>query len=73
MDKGIDTRIAFKIMDTIYKGKVKKYKELLWEKYKEIMRDYDISNLYFYFLERVNYMFPKAHVVSYVFNAFRIT
>lgn len=30
MDKGIDTRIAFKIMDTIYKGKIKKYMLLLF-------------------------------------------
>lgn len=30
MDKGIDTRIAFKIMDTMYKGKVKKYMLLLF-------------------------------------------
>lgn len=72
MDKGFDTRIAFKIMDTIYKEKVKKYKELLWEEYKEIMRNYDIPNLYFDFWRRVNYLFPKAHVVSYVINVFRI-
>lgn len=36
------------------------------------MRNYDIPNWYSDFWERVNYMFPKAHVVSYVFNAFRI-
>ncbi len=72
MHKGFDTKIAFKIMEVIYKLRVKNYKEPLWEEYKEIMKNYDIPNLYFYFLERVNYMFPKAHVVSYVFNAFRI-
>ena len=72
MDKGFDTEIELKIMDVIYKGRVKNYKEPLWEEYKEIMKDYDIPNLYFDFWRRVNYLFPKAHVVSYIFNAFRI-
>ena len=62
---------AFKIMETVRKGKALK-DPAKWEEFKEIMKKYDIPDWYVGSCEKIKYMFPKAHAAAYVTNAVRI-
>ena len=70
--KGLDPNKAFKIMESVRKGKVAKGKEPKWEEYKELMRANNVPEWYIGSCEKIKYMFPKAHAAAYVTNAFRI-
>ena len=72
MKKGLEPNDAFKIMESVRKGKVAKGKEPKWEDYKKIMREHDVPEWYIGSCEKIKYMFPKAHAAAYVTNAFRI-
>ena len=71
MKKGLPPDKAFKIMETVRKGKALKDPEK-WEGFKQIMKEYDIPDWYVKSCEKIKYMFPKAHAAAYVTNAFRI-
>ena len=71
MKKGLPPDKAFKIMETVRKGKALKDPEK-WAGFKEIMKEYDIPDWYIKSCEKIKYMFPKAHAAAYVTNAFRI-
>ena len=71
MKKGLPPDKAFKIMETVRKGKALKDPEK-WNEYKEIMKQYNIPDWYVKSCEKIKYMFPKAHAAAYVTNAFRI-
>lgn len=71
MKKGVPPDKAFKIMETVRKGKALKDPEK-WESFKAIMKEYDIPDWYVKSCEKIKYMFPKAHAAAYVTNAFRI-
>ena len=71
MKKGLPPDKAFKIMETVRKGKALKDPEK-WNGFKEIMKQYDIPDWYVKSCEKIKYMFPKAHAAAYVTNAFRI-
>ena len=71
MKKGVPPDKAFKIMETVRKGKALKDPEK-WNGFKEIMKQYDIPDWYVKSCEKIKYMFPKAHAAAYVTNAFRI-
>ena len=71
MKKGLPPDKAFKIMETVRKGKALKDIEK-WNGFKEIMKEYDIPDWYVKSCEKIKYMFPKAHAAAYVTNAFRI-
>ena len=62
---------AFKIMETVRKGKALK-DPAKWEEFKGIMKKYDIPDWYIGSCEKIKYMFPKAHAAAYVTNAVRI-
>ena len=70
--KGLDPNKAFKIMESVRKGKVAKGKEPKWEEYKALMKEHDVPDWYIGSCEKIKYMFPKAHAAAYVTNAFRI-
>ena len=70
--KGLDPNKAFKIMESVRKGKVAKGKEPKWEEYKALMKEKDVPDWYISSCEKIKYMFPKAHAAAYVTNAFRI-
>ena len=71
MKRGLPPDKAFKIMETVRKGKALKDPEK-WNGFKEIMKQFDIPDWYVKSCEKIKYMFPKAHAAAYVTNAFRI-
>ena len=71
MKKGVPPNPAFKIMETVRKGKALKDKEK-WAEYVALMKEHDVPDWYIKSCEKIKYMFPKAHAAAYVTNAFRI-
>ena len=71
MKKGLPPDKAFKIMETVRKGKALKDPEK-WNGFKELMKENGIPDWYIKSCEKIKYMFPKAHAAAYVTNAFRI-
>ena len=71
MKKGLEPNHAFKIMETVRKGKALKDPEK-WAEYVKIMQEHDVPDWYIKSCEKIKYMFPKAHAAAYVTNAFRI-
>ena len=69
--KGLPPNSAFKIMETVRKGKALKDPEK-WAEYVELMKQHDVPDWYIKSCEKIKYMFPKAHAAAYVTNAFRI-
>ncbi len=69
--KGVPPNHAFKIMETVRKGKALKDPEK-WAEYKALMKEHDVPDWYIKSCEKIKYMFPKAHAAAYVTNAFRI-
>ncbi len=73
MKKGLPPDKAFKIMESVRKGKVAKGKEPKWkDEYIPLMLEHDVPDWYIKSCEKIKYMFPKAHAAAYVTNAFRI-
>ena len=70
IEKGLDPKMAFKIMEKVRKGKVKKGG--FDEGWVEAMREHSVPQWYIDSLAKIGYLFPKAHAVAYVMMAFRI-
>lgn len=66
--KGVDSKIAFDIMEKVRKGKGKQ----LPAEYIEAMENADVAPWYVDSCRKIGYMFPKAHAAAYVMMAFRI-
>ena len=71
MKMGLEPNHAFKIMETVRKGKALKDPEK-WASFVQIMKEHDVPEWYIKSCEKIKYMFPKAHAAAYVTNAFRI-
>ena len=71
MKMGLEPNHAFKIMETVRKGKALKDPEK-WADFVSIMKEHDVPEWYIKSCEKIKYMFPKAHAAAYVTNAFRI-
>ncbi len=70
ISKGMDEKMAFKIMEAVRKGKVKKGG--FQEGWREKMEELGVPEWYIESLAKIAYLFPKAHAVAYVMMAFRI-
>ena len=68
---GLPPNKAFKIMETVRKGKALKDPEK-WAEFVALMREHNVPEWYIKSCEKIKYMFPKAHAAAYVTNAFRI-
>ena len=71
INKGLPPNHAFKIMETVRKGKALKDPEK-WAEYVALMKEHDVPDWYIKSCEKIKYMFPKAHAAAYVTMAFRI-
>ena len=70
ISKGMEPKMAFKIMEAVRKGKVKKGG--FQEGWVEKMNELGVPQWYIDSLAKIAYLFPKAHAVAYVMMAFRI-
>lgn len=71
MYNGLPAIKAFKIMEFVRKGKASKIPEE-WALHKKDLQEAGIDDWYIDSCEKIKYMFPKAHAVAYVINAFRL-
>jgi DNA polymerase-3 subunit alpha (Gram-positive type) len=67
---GMEPKVAFKIMEAVRKGKVKKGG--FQDGWVEDMHAHNVPDWYIESLSKIAYLFPKAHAVAYVTMAFRI-
>ncbi len=68
--QGMDPKTAFKIMEAVRKGKVKKGG--FQPGWVEDMKAHNVPDWYIDSLAKIGYLFPKAHAVAYVMMAYRI-
>ncbi len=67
---GMDPKLAFKIMEAVRKGKVRKAG--FQEGWVDQMKALGVPDWYIDSLAKISYLFPKAHAVAYVMMAYRI-
>jgi DNA polymerase-3 subunit alpha (Gram-positive type) len=70
IDKGVEPKTAFDIMEACRKGKAKK--NGLSEAQLDAMHQAHVSEQYIKSCHTVQYLFPKAHATAYVLMAYRI-
>lgn len=64
--KGVPSKVAFKVMESVRKGKGVTDEEV------KIMSENGVADWYIESCRRIQYMFPKAHAVAYVMMSYRI-
>lgn len=66
MYRGLEPKLAFRIMESVRKGKG------LTPEFEAAMRGHGIPEWYIESCRKIRYLFPKAHAVAYVMMGFRI-
>ena len=66
INKNLDPKIAFNIMEKVRKGNGVTLEE------EKIMKEKGVEDWYIDSLKKIKYMFPKAHATAYVMMAWRI-
>ncbi|CNR98669.1 DNA polymerase III polC-type [Salmonella enterica subsp. enterica serovar Typhimurium str. DT104] len=63
LQKNIDHQVAFNIMENVRKGKG------LTDQEKELLELKKVPSWYIESLQKIGYLFPKAHAVAYAMKA----
>ena len=71
ISKGMQPALAFKTMEAVRKGKVKKTGSFPGDAEQQ-MKDMGVPDWWIESARKIAYLFPKAHAVAYVMMAFRI-
>ena len=71
IDRGMQPSLAFKTMEAVRKGKVKKTGQFP-DDAEQQMKDMGVPGWWVESARKIAYLFPKAHAVAYVMMAFRI-
>ncbi|MEI3604633.1 PolC-type DNA polymerase III [Pseudogracilibacillus sp. SE30717A] len=66
MQKGLEASLAFKIMESVRKGRG------LQDEWIDEMKKHQVPDWYVESCKKIKYMFPKAHAAAYVLMAVRI-
>lgn len=69
---GLDSGMAFKIMETVRKGQWNKIPDEVRETYLRAMKENKVPDWYIESCSKIKYMFPKAHAAAYVLMALRV-
>ena len=72
INMGVESSLAFNIMEKVRKGAVAGGKCPEWPEWKQEMLDHGVPDWYVWSCEKIKYMFPKAHAAAYVMMAWRI-
>lgn len=72
INMGVESSLAFNIMEKVRKGAVAKKKVAEWPEWKQEMLSHGVPDWYVWSCEQIKYMFPKAHAAAYVMMAWRI-